>query len=299
MRQDFWIRSLSLSRFAPRACEGPVLMVETKREADVLVAFFGVLDRGLVKTHATLNDFVRGLKQNYSVTVACFDVALHAVDGMPRCFEARERLNCDVYVAHSERRLRQTLARTPTIVFDRPYYTAQKDANAMVQLYSEQMVSDFLRREGARYSHVIASGADLLFMNAFDASLVRGTPLRKTVQTSVQQNGHQGYTNAFYVGEPRSVMHVMNRLHDAPNITRHVHDYEFMLRSAFEFHRIQHRPIQPWFFMKVRANCEVVWPVGYFSRVGRNPNTSKYASVFRQTVSSMKRKTDCTCGWTV
>jgi len=168
------------------------------------------------------------------------------------------------------------------------------NVNAMNQLYAEQMVSDYLRNEGLLYKYVIATSSDYLFMNEFNNSLLRSIP-PNSVMTSIQQNGANGYTNGFYVGMVSSVMKIMNRLHDIPNITTQVRDYEFMLRSAFVFHNINHIPIHPWYFMKVRANCQVVWPVPYMSRTGRNPQTRLYYDIFQNTTNFMKGMKDCTC----
>ncbi len=246
----------------------------------LLVAFFGVLDRGILGTHQRLNALVEQLRRHFSVTVGCFDVAMSAVDGMPRCFHARQLLGCDVYVAHSEALVRQTLARTRTVQFDRRVYSARTNANAMVQLYNEQMVSDYVRVHAGRYEYVVASSADLLYMDRLNLTAVlRLQP--GEVLTSTQQDGANGYTNGFYIGAPDSIQRITSRLRDLNHLLTEVRDYEFLLRAAFVHHNITRVRLEPWYFMKIRASCQAVWPVTYVSRIGVRASTRRYYNAVR------------------
>ena len=246
----------------------------------LLVAFFGVLDRGIVGTHQRLNALVEQLRRHFSVTVGCFDVAMSAVDGMPRCFHARQLLGCDVYVAHSEALVRQTLARTRTVQFDQRVYSARTNANAMVQLYNEQMVSDYVRVHAGRYEYVVASSADLLYMDRLNLTAV--LRLRPgEVLTSTQQDGANGYTNGFYIGAPDSIHRITSRLRDLDHLLTEVRDYEFLLRAAFVHHNITRVRLEPWYFMKIRASCQAVWPVTYVSRIGVRASTRRYYNAVR------------------
>ena len=89
----------------------------------------------------------------------------------------------------------------------------------MLQLFSEQKVADYLASTSSSYDTVIASSSDFLFMNHFEVGLLQNVT-ENAVITSVQQNGHNGYTNGFYIGKPRSVINVMSRLRSMANITK-------------------------------------------------------------------------------
>ena len=260
----------------------------------LLIVFFGILDRGILETHRSLNAFVQNLRKDHSVTIACLDIAVPVVDDVPRCFGARNLLNCDVYMAYSDEFVRRRMRHTEPVSFDSSYYTPRLNRNAMVQLFIEQKVADYLHNVAALHDIAIVSSSDFLFMNEFDARALENSS-HNSVMTSMQQNGADGYTNGFYVGQPQSVSKVMSRLRDIKNLTKKVKDYEYMLRSAFELHNVRHIPMQPWFFMKIRANCRVAWPVPYMSRTGRNPQTMHYYSKYRETKAVIERKRDCTC----
>lgn len=260
----------------------------------LLVVFFGVLDRGILETHHSLNAFVRLLKRDHDVTIACIDNATPIIDQLPRCFSAQRLLNCEIYMAYSTAFRRKEMRDVEPITFDKSYYTPLHNRNAMQQLYIEQKVADYLKNVAALHDIAIVSSSDFLFMNKFDASILKNIS-HNSVRTSMQQNGAAGYTNGFYVGQPYSVMKVMGRLQDIKNLTIQVKDYEFMLKSAFDLYNVQHIPMRPWFFMKIRANCKVVWPVAYMSRTGHNPETLYYYKKYIATKALIEKKKDCVC----
>ena len=67
-----------------------------------------------------------------------------------------------------------------------------------------------------------------------------------------------GYTNGFYIGHPRPVARVLLRfLHwneDLPT----KHDYEYLLKKAFQRHGLQRR-VTRVLFEKIRAPVCVAW----------------------------------------
>ena len=260
----------------------------------LLVAFFGVLDRGIYETYPVLNRFVARLKSEYSVTVSCFDMRRPYVDDTVRCYDARRLLQCDDYIGHNESQIRRALSKVKTITFTRSYYTGKMNANAMAQLYGEQMVANYLFEHAHAYEYVVASSSDLFFMDELDVSRVRAlTP--NQVMTSDQQNGANGYTNGFYIGAPLAVAKVMKRLEDVRALTRGVHDYEYMLRCAFELHNVSHVSLTPWYFMKIRGNCRAVWPVTYAKRVGRVSSVVTYYRKATRTQWKLKTRKSCSC----
>ena len=60
------------------------------RNSEILVVFFGILDRGIIKTHKKLNNFVDRLREHYSITIACFDFETEKI------FEIRKFV-CDFF----------------------------------------------------------------------------------------------------------------------------------------------------------------------------------------------------------
>lgn len=269
------------------------LQVSMKR-SDLLITFFGVLDRGIYETYPVLNRFVERMRSEYTVTVACFDIRRSRVDEVARCFDASRLLACDEYVGRNESQIRRALSKVKPITFSRSYYTAKMNANAMAQLYSEQMVADHLFKHARSYDYVVACSSDLFFMDELDPRRLRALKTNE-VMTSNQQNGANGYTNGFYIGSPLAVAKIMSRLRDINALTRVVHDYEYMLRCAFELNNVSHVSLTPWYFLKIRADCRAVWPVTYMKRVGRVPSVFKYYTKMRKKQKSLIGRTNCTC----
>ena len=160
----------------------------------LLVVFFGALDRGILETHKTLSAFVDRLRTDHAVTVACVDNAVSRLDGVPRCHSARRLLNCDVHVAYSEAFITHEMQHIKTIRFKS--YTPRLNRNAMMQLFSEQKVADYLRNVERIYDATIISSSDFLFMDEFDTRSLQNVS-DNYVMTSMQQNGANGYTNGF------------------------------------------------------------------------------------------------------
>ena len=74
----------------------------------VLVAFYGLLDRGIQVSGPSIRSRIIGpLRASFNVKVACFDLVSTIADGVGTCRTARTHLSCDTYEAET---LNQTRA---------------------------------------------------------------------------------------------------------------------------------------------------------------------------------------------
>lgn len=68
----------------------------------VLVAFFGLLDRGIYVSGPSIQSkIITPLRQRFRVHVACFDLVADIADGTSTCGTARTQLSCDIYEAET------------------------------------------------------------------------------------------------------------------------------------------------------------------------------------------------------
>ena len=87
---------------APPAAASSLEQGHSNRQLRVLVAFFGLLDRGIYVSGPSIqNKIISPLRQRFRVRVACFDLVADIADGTSTCRTARVQLTCDVYKAET------------------------------------------------------------------------------------------------------------------------------------------------------------------------------------------------------
>ena len=87
---------------APPAAASSLEQGHSNRQLRVLVAFFGLLDRGIYVSGPSIqNKIISPLRQRFRVRVACFDSVADTADGTSTCRTARIQLTCDVYKAET------------------------------------------------------------------------------------------------------------------------------------------------------------------------------------------------------
>ena len=87
---------------APPAAASSLEQGHSNRQLRVLVAFFGLLDRGIYVSGPSIqNKIISPLRQRFRVRVACFDLVADIADGTSTCRTARIQLTCDVYKAET------------------------------------------------------------------------------------------------------------------------------------------------------------------------------------------------------
>ena len=87
---------------APPAAASSLEQGHSNRHLRVLVAFFGLLDRGIYVSGPSIqNNIISPLRQRFRVRVACFDLVADIADGTSTCRTARTQLTCDVYTAET------------------------------------------------------------------------------------------------------------------------------------------------------------------------------------------------------
>ena len=86
----------------PPAAASSLEQGHSNRQLRVLVAFFGLLDRGIYVSGPSIqNKIISPLRQRFRVRVACFDLVADIADGTSTCRTARVQLTCDVYKAET------------------------------------------------------------------------------------------------------------------------------------------------------------------------------------------------------
>lgn len=160
-------------------------------------------------------------------------------------------------------------------------YSASATKRALNQLAAEaaaaRLARSVARETGAEF--IVAISSDLYLLNPLPPLTTRAIRAG-SVWTSSQMDGDGGFTNGLYAGTVTDVARVMSRIDVVPACCLTLNrDYERLLRVAgFERHNLTRRIIynpdgSPYLFFKIRATCRVNWPVGWFSRTGRNPMT--------------------------
>ena len=87
---------------APPAAASSLEQGHSNRQLRVLVAFFGLLDRGIYVSGPSIqHKIISPLRQRFRVRVACFDSVADTADGTSTCRTARIQLTCDVYKAET------------------------------------------------------------------------------------------------------------------------------------------------------------------------------------------------------
>lgn len=100
----------------------------SNRQLRVLVAFFGLLDRGIYVSGPSIQSkIISPLRQRFRVKVACFDLVADIADGTSTCRTARTQLSCDVYEAETLSQTRaavwQLCGATPSNCTPTDFYT--------------------------------------------------------------------------------------------------------------------------------------------------------------------------------
>lgn len=268
-------------------------------KANAILLFYGVLERGVSVTAPRFAAVaLRPLRERYHVSVACLDLAVDVVDGLrrPRCPRAHQLLGCDFVETLTEKEMRASQREIRDLRFRK--YSANASARALNQLVAEAAAARLARRAaretGAEF--VFAVSSDFYFVNALPPITMRAG----TVSTSSQMDGDNGYTNGLYVGRVTDVARVMGRIDVVPACCLDLnHDYERLLRVAgFKAYNLTRQVIynedgSPFTFFKVRATCRVFWPIGWYSRMGRNPATRPAYRTFLRLSSSLSRNASC------
>ena len=242
-----------------------------KVKANAILLFFGVLDRGVRITAPRFALSLQPLRESYNVTVACLDLNVSRVDGLkrPQCRQAQQLLGCTHYESVSEQEMeeRQRQIR-PHLRFR---YRSTTTARAFNQLVGEATAAQMARRvsqeNGANF--IVACCSDFYLVTVLPPLTMR----RGHVWTSSQMDSVGGVTNGLYAGHVTDVALVMSRIDVLPSCCYHFnrdYDYEHLLKvSGFDWHNITRDIIHipkggPYIFLKVRATCRVIWPVGWF-----------------------------------
>jgi hypothetical protein len=137
-------------------------------------------------------------------------------------------------------------------------------ANAWRQMYAENKIAEFLKKNPNRYDFVVVSGPDFFYWSEFSKSDIRKIlEDADNIMMSSSNNG-EGYTNGFYVGRTNTVVKILERFEKYENYCRKIHarDYEFMVKVVVDENSIKHNYMKSpngnnFIFCKIRANLEV------------------------------------------
>lgn len=129
--------------------------------------------------------------------------------------------------------------------------------NAFRQMYSENRVAHFLRRHAHEFRLAVVTGPDFCFVKDLPLRelIIMDDEKRDPIYIPAMQEG-EGFTNGFYVGQPRIVANVMSRYDEYEHYAHFQRDYEMIVKAAVERHNITRKVIDMP-FCKVRANGKV------------------------------------------
>ena len=220
---------------------------------------------------ARLVDVLRARGVDVEVAIFNIDVQHAKVDGVFVNASDSDRIVPHAhYESHRQRDIDTYLRgwSPQTRVFRMPYAPGWHRAvynNGMRQLFIEDRVAKFLKRNHQRFDAAIAAVPDNLVL--FDVRLA-------DVARAIEMNDamfipnfrdHGGYTNGYYIGAPQVLARVMRRLHEMDSYSETVlngtdHDlgYEGFLTCALRAHRVR-RLVTAQQFFRVRASRHVGW----------------------------------------
>lgn len=240
----------------------------------VLVAFSGGgLNRGVRLTGPNLqHNVLRTLRRaGMAVTVLCTgpDPSTR-MDGVRSCGYAKSLLACDKYHTESDAVVTAAIAQHCGATLGgcgfihRHFHHGHHLRGQLAQLFFEQRVSDFLRREGAAFDVAVVCRPDLFAMQPISLRDVRRAAAAAdpiVFVTDVNLGLHwAGYTDGFYFGRPQHVAQLTSQLRDFAAIRagRQAMDFEMHLKMAFAHYGLR-REVTAFEFVKVRATCALSW----------------------------------------
>jgi hypothetical protein len=223
-------------------------IIEEAAKPKVLLTMFGVINRSIRYTWPNIKTYIVDplIRLGFDVEIYGFwnDVGnikvdsetLNASDVQLVPFNYLERENqtfIDDYIA-------QNITKWKIAGCSCEYrgdYEPHTVKNAWRQLYSENRAASFIMKNPTKYSFVIASGPDFFYWSEFlldDIKHILANP--DTVMMSSSNNGIDGYTNGFYVGQPIAVAKVLGRFEKYQDYCKKLdyRDYEWMVRLSVE-----------------------------------------------------------------
>ena len=117
-------------------------------------------------------------------------------------------------------------------------YTKISSSNALRQLYSEEQVGKFIKKNQDKYDLALVLGPDYYYSLKLNLKDLQNCLTQNCIYTSIN-NEAEGYTNGFYFGKPELVSKVAIRFSYFDTWQCKLkRDYEKLFKYAFDIHKI-------------------------------------------------------------
>lgn len=227
------------------------------KQIQVLLCFFGVIARSLKKTIPNINkNIIQPIKEmGFNLEIYGFNINIGntKIDG--------ENINNNDIKLISFDYLSEILQEDldKKINYEKKKYICYNGItkiNAIRQMYSEYMVSNFIKKKEKYYDIVVVCGPDYSFKDKIEKKNLTRHIQNDAIISTCDHRDFGGYTNGFYIGTPKALIPVLNRLNNYESFvpeTKRGYNYEKILRHSFIFNKKKRIAIN-FPFIKIRAN---------------------------------------------
>jgi hypothetical protein len=234
-----------------------------KSKSKVVVCLFGVIPRSIKYTWNSINkNIVEPLKKEYDVDIYIFNLNVEdtKVDGVKLNQKDIEIIPYDYKEEEKQSLIDNDIVKICSKTECKIHkYKPETVKNALRQLYSEQRVGEFLKKNKDKYDGAVVCGPDYYILNSIKIDdFKNSTQLNNHIfVTNVNKGSNNGYTNGLYFGKIDNLNKILFRY---SNLTSHiptVKDYEYILREAADNHNLKVK-ISDIIFLKIRANKKAI-----------------------------------------
>jgi hypothetical protein len=212
----------------------------------IVICFFGVIARSLRYTHFNLkNNLIEICKRCYDVDIYIFNNKLLDANFI----EEEKQVNIDL-------KIKKLVSEKNIICKMRRDYTPTWIINSIRQMYSEEKVGNFLKKNKHKYKCAIVCGPDYFLLNQIKIIDIQDSIKNKNCVYTTRVNDAQGYTNGFYIGAPEPIIKITKRFSILDKLLPTDKDYEYLLKKTFEMKNVE-RKITETLFFKIRSSKEV------------------------------------------
>ena len=229
----------------------------------VVVCFYGVVNRSIKYTYYNLKKrMINILKKKYNVDIYIFNnnIEYTKIDNtiinnndlrlLKSNFVEEEKQS---YIDH---KINNKISNENIICKMRKDYSKNQIINAIRQMYSEEIVGNFLLKHINDYKCAIVCGPDYFLLNNINLQHVRNSIGNNSSVYTTTVNDAQGFTNGFYIGALSPMIKILRRYSILKHLLPTNKDYEFLLKKTFEMYKIN-RLKTNMKFVKIRSNKQI------------------------------------------
>ena len=242
------------------------------KEKKIIISFFGVVSRSIRYTHKSIKENLIDIliKNGYSVDIYVFNNNVEKCK-VDKCFTNNndyKLLNPTFFEEITQKRLDNKIKKTiqsKEIRTKMSYYKHAKNykqivQNCLRQMYSEEMVGNFLEANKNKYDLSIVCGPDFYLIQPINIIELEDSFTKTDTIYTTDCNDGLGYTNGFYFGCLDPMIKVLKRFSILHELFPTKYDYEYLLKQGFVLNNIT-RCISSMEFIKIRNN-KMIQPQG-------------------------------------